>query len=431
MIRFDRFDTTEMPKRPKWYLMPEIWAKSTIELLRHRTKIRKWGMKGLKPPYLVLGNHNSMLDFHVAAVSLFPLSANAIVSIDAFIGREDYVRNIGGICKRKYTSDPVLVRQLKHAADHKGVVLIYPEAKLSVCGTTSVLPDSIGQLAKKLEIPVVTLICYGHHINDPCWGNSRGVYPTEAEMSLLYTPDDLKKLTVDDINNGIKTAFAYDDLSWQKEKKLRVNAEQRAVGLHKVLYQCPSCGREYRMASKGNLLECSACGKKWHMDEYGELIGAGHSEGFAHIPDWFEWERENVRREVEEGVYTSGKLNVIIDSLPGSDGFIRLGKGILKHDSDGFHVRVTEPSEALSQRPTETRIMERNALSTNTCHVVYDKRGDCIDLNTNEDTWYIYPKNAECSVTKIMLACEELYKHLRKKEYSASRGFTKGLTGNE
>lgn len=46
------------------------------------------------------------------------------------------------------------------------------------------------------------------------------------------------------------------------------------------------------------------------------------------------------------------------------------------------------------------------------CHIEYDygKLGDCIDLNTNNDTLYIYPQTKRCSVTKISLATEELYK---------------------
>ena len=47
------------------------------------------------------------------------------------------------------------------------------------------------------------------------------------------------------------------------------------------------------------------------------------------------------------------------------------------------------------------------------CHIEYDylgRYGDCVDLNTLEDTWYIYPKGNEFSVTKFALATEELWK---------------------
>ena len=37
------------------------------------------------------------------------------------------------------------------------------------------------------------------------------------------------------------------------------------------------------------------------------------------------------------------------------------------------------------------------------------KKGDCVDLNTLTDTWYIYPEGKEFAVTKMALATEELY----------------------
>ena len=46
------------------------------------------------------------------------------------------------------------------------------------------------------------------------------------------------------------------------------------------------------------------------------------------------------------------------------------------------------------------------------CHIEYQylfKHGDCIDLNTLDDTWYIYPKGDKFAVTKMALATEELY----------------------
>lgn len=46
-------------------------------------------------------------------------------------------------------------------------------------------------------------------------------------------------------------------------------------------------------------------------------------------------------------------------------------------------------------------------------HIEYEylgKFGDCVDLNTLEDTWYTYPEtDQEFAVTKMALATEELY----------------------
>ena len=49
-------------------------------------------------------------------------------------------------------------------------------------------------------------------------------------------------------------------------------------------------------------------------------------------------------------------------------------------------------------------------------HVEYNYRfgnhRDCIDLNTLEDTWYVFPEHCEFSVTKISLATEEIFNEI-------------------
>ncbi|MBR3272546.1 MAG: 1-acyl-sn-glycerol-3-phosphate acyltransferase, partial [Clostridia bacterium] len=364
------------------------------------------GMENIKPPYVLLCNHNAFMDFKVATMAMFPHRANYIVAIDGFIGREWLLRDVGCICKRKFTNDITLIRQLRQVVKNGDIAVIYPEARYSLCGTTAVLPASLGKLCRMLGVPVVTLICHGHHVNSPFWNlHERNVAPTEAEMSLLFTPQDLKDLPVDELNRRIVEAFQYDDFAWQKERGIRTPYPGRAEGLHKVLYQCPACGREYRMTSEGTQLRCTACGKSWTMTELGELRADEGETEFSHIPDWYEWERENVRREVEAGSYSTGVLPVRVDSLPNARRFLRLGEGTMVHDMNGFAVRGTTPEG----EPFE---MIKNVPSLYSCHIEYEylgKYGDCVDLNTLEDTWYIYPHDCDFSVTKMALATEELY----------------------
>ena len=403
---FPRFDMKKPPVRTKWFLQPLEWILSMPDVILHRTRIQKFRTEGLKPPYLLLCNHNAFMDFKVATKAIFPYRANYVVAIDGFIGREQLLRDIGCICKRKFTNDITLIRHLRQVIKNGNIAVIYPEARYSLCGTTAVLPASLGKLCKLLGVPVVTLICHGHHVNSPFWNlHDRGVAPTEAEFSVLFTADELKTAGPDEINEKIVRAFQYDDFAWLKERNIRITYPKRAEGLHKVLYQCPACGTEYRMETKGTQIRCDACGKSWTMSELCELSADDGKTEFSHIPDWYEWERANVRHEVETGTYSSGPLPVRVDSLPNAKKFIRLGEGTMIHDMNGFTVRGTDadgdPFEMLKPVP-----------SLYSCHIEYEylgKFGDCVDLNTLDDTWYIYPHDCAFSVTKMALATEELY----------------------
>ena len=416
---FERFDMERPPVRTKWYLRPLSYLLSIPDVLLHRAKITKSGTESLKGPCIILCNHNAFLDFKVLTAAIYPKRANYIVAIDGFIGREGLLRNVGCICKRKFTSDIQLIRQLRQVIKNGDACVIYAEARYSLCGTTAVLPQSLGKLCRMFKVPVFTFMCHGHHVDSPFWNlHKRGIRPTEAELSLLFTPEDLKSLPVDEINRRIVEAYQYDDYAWQKERGLETHYKKRAEGLHKVLYQCPACRTEFRMSSVGTTLKCDACGKTWTLSPLNELSADSGETEFTHIPDWYEWERANVRAEVEAGTYTSGPLPVEVDTLPNAKRYIYLGKGTLVHDMDGFRVSGLDvdgdPFEMIKPVP-----------SLYSCHIEYDylgKSGDCVDLNTLEDTWYIYPyakekvaqerlraENPGFSVTKMALATEELY----------------------
>ena len=410
---FERFDMKKPPVRTKWYLRPLTYVLSAPDVAKHKCIIRKINTEGLKPPFVLLCNHNAFMDFKVATKAIYPWRANYIVAIDGFIGREKLLRNVGCICKRKFTDDTMLIRHLIQTVKNEDVAVIYPEARYSLCGTTAVLPESLGKLCKLLKVPVVTLICHGHHVNSPFWNlHDRGVKPTEAEFTQIFDAESLKTASVEEINRKIVEMFRYDDFAWQKERGIEVTYPGHAEGLHKVLYQCPACETEYKMTSKGRILKCNACGKEWELTNLSELKAVNGETEFSHIPDWYEWERANVRREVEEGRYSSAELPVHVDTLPNAKKYIRLGNGTMVHDMNGFRVWGKDVDG-------DDFEMVKNVPSLYSCHIEYEylgKFGDCVDLNTLKDTWYIYPEPDKCefSVTKMALATEELYQAYRR-----------------
>ncbi|OQA13419.1 MAG: hypothetical protein BWY62_01353 [Firmicutes bacterium ADurb.Bin356] len=406
-----RFDMKKPPVKQNRVLLAVSWLLSFPGVWMHNTRIKESKTEDLKPPYLLLCNHNAFSDFKVATAAMFPYRSNFVVAVDGFIGREWLMRKLGCIAKRKFTNDMMLIRHLQRVIANGNIPVIYPEARYSLCGTTAVLPESLGKLCKLLKVPVVSLIINGHHINSPFWNTKeRRVRPIDAALTRLFSTEELLSASVCEINERIREAFKYDDFAWQKENRIRVSNPKRAEGLHKVLYQCPNCKAEYRMISKGARLLCEACGKAWLMGIYGELSAEDGQTEFSHIPDWYEWERQNVKAEVQEGAYSFSSPATVY-SLPNSKGFIRLGEGTLTHNMEGFAV------QGLTSHGVQFEMI-KPVPSMYSCHIEYNylkKYGDCIDLNTLDDTYYIYPHGSAFSVTKIALATEELYaQHVKK-----------------
>ena len=402
---YERYDMNRKPNRQRLYALIATWLISFPKTFMHKARINKALMpKKLKPPYFLLCNHNSFMDFKVMTKAIFPKRANYVIALDGYIGIKWVNHALGGICNRKFARSISLVRNLLHARKFGDVVILFPEAKYTLCGTPNVLPASLGKMIRQMNIPVVTLIMHGHHINSPFWkkGN-RWVRPVESEMKLLLTQEQTQELSVDTINEMLAETFVYDDYAWQKEKGIRVKYKKRAEGLHHVLYQCPSCLCEYKMSSEGYQLRCHHCGKIWDMTEYGEMRALSGETEFSHIPHWYEWQRSNVREELENDSYHFER-RVRIESLPNTKGFVVFDKpGYLIHDKNGFALTGEHDSIPFQlQWPV-------SALYSLQVEFEYNGQGDCVTLSTNDDTFYLYPDGSDFSVTKIALATEELH----------------------
>ncbi len=404
--KWKRFNLNAKPRRQSLLLTPVTWLLTLKWKLTNRVKVKKVNTQGLKPPYILLPNHNAFMDYLTMTLAIMPHRANYVVSVDGYVGFADILKLMGGIGKRKFTNDMTLFKQLKTVVNNKDIIVIYPEARYSLCGTRAVIPDAVAKFVKLLKVPVVTLNNTGHHINAPSWNpKPRGVKVDPAVMTKLLSVDDLEKMSISEIGFKIRNALEYDDYKWQKENKIKVTKSDRAEGLHRLLYQCCNCKHENEMQSEGTKLRCLHCGSSWEMTEYGELRSESGETIFSHIPDWYEWMRENVREEVVGGTYKS-EFSVTIDALPNPKEWYDLGEGTVVHDKNGFLMKWNYMGEDYELR--------KEVATMYSCHIEYNyhkRHRDCFDLSTLDDTYFVYPNNNECSVTKLALATEELYKH--------------------
>ena len=401
-----KYKTAKYPIRQPIYLTWLIQMLSKMMLIGKEHKVEKFNMEGLKPPYLLLSNHMSFVDFELVSLGTYPHRVNNVVNIDGFYMRAWLLEWIGAICTRKFTTDLHLVRSIRKVLERGDVLCMYPEARYSPCGTTSYLPESLGMLVKKSKVPVVVALHHGNYLHSPFWNfRKKRKVPLYTTFTKIWDPEDLEKLSVEEINAGLKEALTYDDYKYQKENGILITEPYRAEGLNKILYQCPNCMTEHKMESKGTEIFCTECNKRWHLCEDGSLTALEGETEFSHIPDWFEWEREQVRAEIERGEY-SFEDDVEVYSLPRCYKYEPLGVGKLRHDPvEGFVLTGY-------YRGQDYRI-QRTPLQTNSLHVEYDflriKPFDLVDISTENDSFYCYTTKKDV-ITKLAFATEEIYK---------------------
>ena len=401
------FDRYRVPPKQNLFFMPAIWLLCKAITARSKLRINRANMKGLKPPFLVLGTHHAFMDFNVSPLAVFPYRANYVSELEGFENYGEWLyRQAGCLGTRKFVNDIALIKNIKKVMERKGILVLYPEARYANVGTSSVLPESVGKLAKYLDVPLVTLNMRGNYLQSPIWNlTKRKEVLLDATITQLYTREELKKASVDEINAKIAEFLNYDEYEYQYKMKMAITYPKRAEGIEMPLYRCPGCGAEFEMRTSGAEISCGKCGAKRIMTEYGRMVRPdGSEDGFSHIPDWYEWERKCVKKEIDCGAYELN-IRVKIESLPNAVNFIDLGEGKLIHNESGFKLIFKDYGD------TDEKTLSFAPLTMTSVHTEYDYRGkgQCITLSTLDNTYFIYPLEKGFNATKIQFATEYLY----------------------
>lgn len=368
-------------------------------------------------PHLILSNHMTMMDFcFCCSKNRLKRKFNYIIAIDAVLEsdfffnlQEPIMTSYGAVIKRKFTNDRRLIKNIKYSVETlKQDVLLYPEARFSLEGRLSTLPESLGKLIKLFNLPVETLTMHGNYLRRPQWHKKkvRGKFPLEYHVKGLLTREEVNRLTPEEIVNKISEALYYNEHEYQLENNIHITSKNRADGIHRILYQCKNCGTEFSMHSKGTKLWCDHCHSEWEYTELGQLIPTDNPKESINVCDWFDWERLNVRKQIQEGTYYF-EDDVNVFALPNVNKWIKLnGIGHLTHTIDGgFHLtgKFEEGDLDVIRKPAEMY----------SCHIEYQYRkfGDCLDISTDNDTFFCNPVNHHNVLTKFHFAVEEIYQH--------------------
>jgi 1-acyl-sn-glycerol-3-phosphate acyltransferase len=393
-----------LPKRPNRILGLTVKALSIPDLAAVKFTYTYKNMdRAGDGPWLILMNHSSFLDLEIAS-RIIPERYNIVCTSDGFVGKEKLMRNLGCIPTKKFVTDIKLISDIKYALNtNKTSVLMYPEASYSFDGTATPLPRKMGVLFKTLKVPVVMITTYGSFARDPLYNNlQKRKVKVSATMECLLTPDEIRDYSIGDMDAILDRAFSFDYFKWQKDNKIRITEKFRADGLNRILYKCPHCLAEGRTEGAGTTLVCHNCGAKYEMDELGQLNSRSGDTKFSHIPDWYAWERECVRAELESGSYNMD-TNVNIGMLVDYNALYLVGTGHLHHDTGGFTLTGCDGKLTYSQGP-------RSCYSCYSDYYWYEI-GDVICIGDNDKLYYCFPDKKDI-VAKTRIAVEELFKLL-------------------
>ncbi|MBO4423517.1 MAG: hypothetical protein J5879_08760, partial [Clostridia bacterium] len=144
----------------------------------------------------------------------------------------------------------------------------------------------------------------------------------------------------------------------------------------------------------------------YRLREDGQLEAKDGVTEYPHIPDWFRWQRRDVREQIEDGKYRLD-MKVGIRVMTDMKAVYEVGDGRLIHDENGFILHSDDGVISYSQSPVA-------AYSVYADYFWYEL-GDMICIGDKKKLFYCFPKDQSVPVAKIRLAAEEMFKLKKKK----------------
>jgi len=264
-----------------------LWLRWTYRI----TAINAELFKAVKPPFILVGNHTTLLD---------PFIANAFVPFPVhWVASDGNMRNpimrflllklVGSIPKSKAIPDIETVNWIVDIIRRKhGVVGMYPEGQSSWNGTQFPAFFSSAKLLRLLRVPVVLAKTSGGYLTKPRWSHARRPGRVEIAFSVLFTSEQLHKTPLAEVDSALNDALSYDDTAWCKQKGIQYKSPRSAESLELALYVCPSCGGKSTMHSEGNTFTCDSCGFSVEYQADGSFALRAEGARHGYVPPFDE-----------------------------------------------------------------------------------------------------------------------------------------------
>lgn len=348
-------------------------------------------------PMLVLASHQGMLDFVPVGLAL-PGRRVRFVVTDRFLRGgllSRFLRWMAVIPKVQFQADPRSITQMLRTLREGGTVGLFPAGQTSMCGVPGEVSPVITKLVKKAGANVVAVRLQGSFFAKARFIHGIHRCPIHAEVKLLFTPEQLKTATEEEIYDAIYSSIYYDEFAWQEANQIKVRSQKRADGYDKVLYACPNCASLYTIKSEGNTVHCTACGVEANLGENMRMYWQDDMNLPENLRDWYfrqQWAAE------EALMHPGYQLEVpvtVMDFPQGKETVAGIGKLVL--DREG--IRYTG---SLLEEQEHTFFLRREQLSG-----LVTKPGAFIELYHQEQGHLLrfYPENpAQASHLKVL--CE-------------------------
>ncbi len=362
-----------------------------------------------KGPAFLIWNHQSRRDHAMLTVLAWPRRINFLAEHASFFRSHlATVFRLNQIIPKKVLSNDIpSLRAIRDVVKQNGVIAFAPEGYASVFGDNQPVVPGTGRFLQVFGIPVYFASLQGGYLSTSKVSTEDRPGKFFAQLQLLFTPEDLKKMTPQEIEDKINVVFHHDDFKWNKEHHFAYHSKQgMCTNLADMCYRCPRCGTEFEMTAEKDYIMCNHCGNKATLDEYYEFHKASEDCVIPESPtEWEHMERQVIIDEIRKDPDYSFSVKVTLGDIP-KDHLLKdlkttepCGEGVYTVDHKGVHYRGTRHGQEWNFD------LDYNQIFTYPNSVMLN----LFSLYVNEE-YYDFIPEYHCA-TKIILLTEEMHRY--------------------
>lgn len=367
-----------------------------------------------KGPCFVIWNHQSRRDHTFVTSICWPRRISIVAGYNEFFRSHlQWAFKMARIIPKKVfvQNDMSGVRGIRDIIKQGGVVAFSPEGTSSIFGDNQPIVPGTGRFLQAFGVPIYSVSLKGSYLTNNKISADDRFGEVFAELKLLFSPEDLKKMKPEEIENVINEDFHHDDYEWNKTAHIEYKSKgEICKNLQDILYKCPICGAEFMMDADKDYIKCNKCGYELMMDDYYDFHQKSDSPIIFDTPTkWVHWERKQIIDEIRKDPDYSMSVKVKVGYLP-KDHFVKdqktteiCGEGLYTVDHKGVHFKGMKLGE-----PWEFDLDYKQLWS-------YPMTVDVtiFSLYVNDEYYDFYPET-RC-VGKLLMLTEEMHRlHINK-----------------
>ena len=341
------------PRRHLHFVLFVVWVVITFfgkKILRNsNAEIERYTPK--HKTFIVIGNHTDVMDpaYQMIAMKKFI----KYVAAD-FLAREGFIFHLildtfnTVIIKERDKPSSVLIENIMKTLKAGIPVGLHAEGIITSNGETCFISENTGKLVKESGVALITFRTVGGYFRRPRWTSHVRKGPVSGGVVNEYSPEELAKYSVDEINEIIRRDIYVNAFEEQRKDTKLFKGEKLAEYAERAVYMCPKCKKIGGLHSHDDVLECE-CGYYLTFGEDGFFHSDRNEVIFDNILDWDKWQRKEWKERLlscdDDVIFTEDRQKVFTvinneQTLLCEDALLKICKDRFEIDMNGETVKI-------------------------------------------------------------------------------------------